>query len=494
MKRKAIKIFGREIISWGSGNLALPVQVNPNINTKILPPGRVSSPTHKSTSILGTEYNDNEKIINPVVWLEFIPLIRKYIYSNPNLSQALNNIVELGNTGHTLHFDASVNEQQAIKMRAHLDNKKHQWFEINAGVDGFVNKMISQIMVGGALSVEWIPDLNLKGIKTIALVDPEYIRWSYNKATGNYKPYQKLGGDFSDYTNVGKDWVELNPNTFKYHALNGDTDNPYGIPPYLPALDTLETQKLMLDNVKFIVEQIGIMGFLQVMMDKPEQLPNENYDVYKARLETFLGQARDRVKLGYRDGISVGYKDDTEFDFHATSKNFDGVDKLFQLNEVMFASGLKQDASMLGRNYGTTESQITVVFSKLLAQLKNIQNLIKYNLEFGYSLELRLAGFKFNTLTVEFNPSTAVDKLKEQQADEIKIRNLNALYLDGIISQTQYAIEMGYEKPDKDKPRFIRGSAQTEAEMNAKRNKDKKASDGNTKRKSKALPKEPKTR
>ncbi len=89
MNRKAIKIFGRELISWGEDNLAIPVSKNPNQDVKILPPNRVSSPTHRSSSILGAEYNEDEKIIDPVVWLEFIPLIRKYIYSNPNLEGEL---------------------------------------------------------------------------------------------------------------------------------------------------------------------------------------------------------------------------------------------------------------------------------------------------------------------------------------------------------------------------------------------------------------------
>jgi len=350
-------------------------------------------------------------------------------------------------------------------------------------MDGLVNKMISQVVISGSLANEWVPSMDLKGIKTVVLVNPENIRWGYNRKKQIYEAYQYIKSFI--VTNSVDNLKKLNPNTFKYYALNGDNDSPYGIPPYLSALDSTKTQRLMMDNIKFIVEQVGVMGFLQVTMAKPDQLPGEKYENYITRLNTFLDDARKRVQEGYRDGITVGYKDDTEFDFKSTTRNFTGVAELFQLNELLLSSGLKMDASMLGRNYGTSETQISVIFTKLLSQLKNIQNLIKANLEYGYALELRMAGFKFNTINVVFNPSTALDELKNQQAEEIKIRNNNALYLDGIISQEQYAHNLGYETADKAEPRFLRGSVQTEAEAKAKREAGKNESDKKVRSKNK---------
>lgn len=487
---KEIRIFGKQIFAWGSNTpkenivqdlKTISEQVNPKpVN---LPAQRISEPSQVSDYDFYPE--KNIKILRPSFIFEVIPYIRKLVHCNPNISQALNNIVELGNTGHSIKFDASVSEDQINKMRAHLDGKKKEWSESVAGMDGLVNRMISQIMVSGALSNEWIPNISLTGIKAVALVNPENIRWGYNKGKQTYEPYQHVEGILTKTSDLNL--IKLNPNTFKYYALNGDTDEPYGIPPYLAALDPVGTQRMMLDNIKFIVEQVGVLGFLQVTMEKPEQLPNETYDNYVVRLNKFLDDARKRVQEGYRDGITVGFKDDTDFDFKATSRNFSGVNELFQLNEILLSSGIKADPSMLGRNYGTSETQITVIFSKLISQLQNIQNMVKCNLEYGYSLELRLAGFKFNNLTVVFNASTALDKLKDAQAEEILIRNNNALYLDGIISLEQYAHNMGYEKPNQIKPRFIRGQVQTEAEAKAKAKKDKGASEKKKRAKNKPL-------
>ena len=242
----------------------------------------------------------------------------------------------------------------------------------------------------------------------------------------------------------------------------------------------------MLDNVKFLMEQLGLAGFLEMLMEKPDREGDENLDHYTARLNAFLDEAKTRVKEGYRDGISVGYKGDTEFKFHSVSKSMGGIDEFFIMNEILFSSGLNMDPSMMGKNYGTSESQITIVFTKLISQLNTIQEMVAACWEYGYTLELRLAGFNFKTLKVEFNPSTALDELKYAQAEEIRIRNSNQLYADGIINQEQYAQRHDYEKADQKEPRYIPTSRETPQDAAARRaaeNKGKNEGDKTARRK-----------
>src|SRR5690606_2253389 len=275
------------------------------------------------------------------------------------------------------------------------------------------------------------------------------ISCDYNKKIQRYEPYQKVNNSL-----IGKylNYVKLNKNTYRYYALNGDTDLPYGTPPYLAALEPLSTQKFMLDNIKFIIEMMGILGYVDVTIDKPDQQDNESDIVYKKRLENLLTEAKARVRQGFRDGINVGFKEDHEFNFNSTTNSAANVDVIFNQNELQVASGLKYDAAFLGRG-STTETMVTILFTKMLSQLTNIQNLASHNLKYGFSLHLRLKGFKFKYLDVEFNKSTITDDLKYQQAREIKQRILRTAYADGIIGQDQHADEMGYKKPDKPEPR-----------------------------------------
>lgn len=475
---KIFKLFGIEIFSYGEEGIEDDILIHKPVENKrktkpIVPDGRVSRPDTGDFTF--TTLKDDLKIINPSFVFEAIPIIRKLSLVNADISQALDNIVSLGNTGHIIKFDSEVKSDQANEMRRHLDSKKLEWSEGTAGMDGVVNKMIAQVMIGGALANEWIPNMQLTGIKNIALINPEEIRFAWDKKLQKYIPLQKP--TFTPLDEDVEEYIKLNENTFKYYAINGDTAIPYGIPPYLSSLDSIKTQRIMNDNIKFIVELVGIIGFLEVLLTKPDIEGDEDEATYKARVEKMIDEAKERIKTGFRDGVIVGISEEHEFEFHSITKDVRGVTELWENNELQIMSAIKQDASLLGRSYGTSETQITVVFTKLLSQLKNIQNLVKRNLEFGYGLELRLAGFDFNIITVEFNRSTLLDELKFQQATEIKIRNLNGLWLDGIISQRQYANQMGFEKPDQEEPRFIRGNLQTEEEARQKKETDKDKGD-----------------
>jgi hypothetical protein len=415
-----------------------------------LPPGRVSQNEYIGFTTL-EKINDIISILQGDFQFEVIPVIRKLCKVNPDMSQALTDLVQLANTGHKIKFDPGVSAQQQEAMRYEIEQASRNWADGVAGNDGLVNKMIAQIMIGGAISNEWVPSLRLSAIDNLVFLNPENIRWGYNKKTQRYDPYQKVQNGIINNGEARLNYIPLNKNTYKYFGLNSDSDLPYGNPPYLAALDPVSTQKYMNDNIKFIVETLGLMGYLDVTIEKPEMQDGESDKAYQDRLESLLSKAADRVKKGFRDGINVGFKDDHEFEFHSTTKGSGNIEALFSQNELQVASGLKYDSAFLGRG-STTETMVTILFTKMLSQLTNIQNLVKENLEYGYSLHLKLKGFKFKYLDVEFNKSTITDDLKYQQAMEIKGRILRVLRMDGIISQDQYADGMGYKKPYQQEP------------------------------------------
>lgn len=394
---------------------------------------------------------DTYKKIKPAWFLPLIPVIRRLVESNFDFGQAISNIVNLGNTGHDVYFDPGVTDEQVELMRKHLFLKQRQWGKNLPHIHGVINRTFTQAFISGAISAEWVVNESMTGVDEIVLVNPEEIEFRLKPNGIDYDIYQRPSRNgFRDTTSP--DVVKLNPYTYRYFALNGDGDSPYGCPPYLTALRTTVSQNKMLENIDFVTDQLGIMGFLSLLMETPEVLENEDDTTYYARLENYLETAKNRIMAGVKDGVVVGWKDSHELDFNSISKDFQGVTKIFENNELLTASGLKTDASMLGRGYSTSETQITIVFTKLLSELKNAQIAQAAHLEFGYTLELTLAGFKFDYLTVEFKRSTLQDELKYQQAQEYKIRNLRQLRMDGIISQSQYANELQYKKPYMEEP------------------------------------------
>jgi len=460
----------------------------------------VSEIPHGRSSIFGVSPDFISSLENGLVFVtqpwdsRIISLIRRLSWTNPDVGIALNDLVQLTNTGHKIYFDKTVPPEQVDKMRMHLENKMKTWGDGVAGSEGLINKLIAQIYISGAISGEWVPDPDLQGINNCILINPENITWAYNPTTSRYEPYQKVSDQI---LTRGKyvDKIKLNQITYKYFGLHGDTNEPYGIPPFLTALEALVTQKDMLTNVSYIVKQIGLLGFFEALLEKPAQQANESENAYKSRLEQLLTTTKNNIQDGLIDGTIVGYDEDHEFNFHSTTKNLNGIGEIFNTNEIQVANGLKYNPTFMGVNT-KTEAALTIVFTKMLAQLKNIQRLIKAFLEYGYVLELQLAGYNFNYLRVEFKPSTITDDLKMQQGQEIKIRNYSALYAAGIISQETFADEMGFEAPDKPEPRVPLVAPETgeDAAKKKDRKKDKQDSDTRTRKKRKEQPKDAKPR
>jgi len=152
---------------------------------------------------------------------------------------------------------------------------------------------------------------------------------------------------------------------------------------------------------------------------------------------------------GFKTGVLVGFQEDHEFEFKATTKNLSNVNDVFNLNQNQLANALKSPASFLGLEQAGGEGQLGIVFTKMLSQLMNVQSILSQGLERIYSMELLLAGYDFSGLKVEFNKSTITDDLKLWQGKEIKQRVLHSLWVDRIISSEQYADDMMYKKPYK---------------------------------------------
>lgn len=412
------------------------------------------------------------KLLLPDYNFEVVPIIRKLTHINPDVSQAFNDVVRLANTGHKVIFDPSVGADQIDKMRDFIQYSSKFWHVGAAGMHGIVNKMFRQVGVGGATAIEWVPNIKLDNLEETRFVYPERVRWVQDRNNQKYQPYQKL--KHRRITDPTKDLKKLNINQFHYTALNGDTDLPYGIPPYMSVLEPVASQRSMLKNIDFIMETLGVLGWVDGRIQKPTQGAGESDEKFEARCIALLTKFKERVKSGTRDGLLIGFQEDHEFEFNQTAKTAQGATDLFDANELLIASALGVDAAFLGRP-GSTETLVTILFTKMIAQLKNIQDIVADNLEFGYTLALTLGGFNFKRLAIVFNRSTLTDDLKYQQALEYKLNNLALLYDQGIISQEQFADEAGYTRPDQSEPRVERDPLKIEEAKAKRKEADKKA-------------------
>lgn len=457
----------------------------PDKDTSSIPPGRVSVPDDSSQGLV-VSLRDITNLVTPSFRSNIIPLIRDLYKVNPDMSIAIQDMFKLSNTGHTISFPNNTLEE-AKKMKEHLSMVSKRWSNYTAGINGLVNRFIVQCLTSGAISIEAVPNNKLDGISTIVFVNPENIYFR-RLENGVYHPYQK-----NPYTilNDRPDFIKLNTETYIYVGMYNDTDEPYGVPPFMAALDSIKGQHDMRVNFKHIMELMGMVGFLEAKMEKPPREPNESVQAYRARLNNTLVKLKKNMMGGLKDGIVTGYKEDHEFKLNSTTQSLQNLEKPWAMNQQSVANGLGINSNIIGVQTSNTEGGAGILLSKMISQLKNIQMLVSHILEFIYTLELRLSGFNNKGIKVEFGTSTISDELKVQQGLEYKIRNLQALYNQGIINQQQYAWAMGYEKPDQKEPRQINNDI-SDIEDSAKKQKreaDKDKSDRKTRDKNNPMAK-----
>lgn len=425
---------------------------NKRVETKDPPeapilPGRVSVPDDELGSTSVSILKGLTQMVTPSFRREVIPLLRKLYKVNPDMAIAVQDMFKLTNTGHRVDFPNNT-DKEAQDMRKHLEKASNGWSRYSAGINGLINRMIVQQFVAGAISVEAVPNDKLDGLSTILFLKPERISFK-RENDGVYSPYQLN----QNYAVKHEEYIKLNPETYFYCSTFNDTDEPYGIPPFMGALDSLKTQADMKVNFKHIMEIAGMIGFFEALVEKPGQKANESEHAYTHRLIGYLRKMKKATLEGMKDGIVVGFKDDHEFKLNATAKDLGSMEKPWDMNQQAVANGLGVNASIIGSGRSIGEGASGVVLSKMISQLKNLQMMVEFVLMKIYGLELRLAGYNNKGMKITWGTSTITDDVKIQQARQYKVQNLNMLYAAGIISQEDYAYEMGYDKPAESKPR-----------------------------------------
>lgn len=399
-------------------------------------------------------------------YLEAIEFLAKY---NPDVSNAVENIA-LANTSITTYFDDSVGERQKKMMLMEIETLRKNWYQFSKSEYGLVADMITQLAIYGATSTEAIVRNDLNGIGRIVLPSPVNIYHLYDDKTGTYYPVQKIPKNYMPFggKTVNGQYVLLNPELYQYSTIRRIGESPYGIPPFLSALNSLVIQKDMVENMKKIINKLGLLGFLNVILKKPTQLPNEPNNKYEERVMSKMSENAGRIKTGMKSGFMVSYEG-TELDMNnIAANNATGAERLMDMNDRMVISGLKQDPSMMGKNNTTTETFARVILAKLGVQLRAYQETIAPVLAHYDLLHLRLKGYKLKSITHEFDSVMLGDKIKEEEAYGKKIDNVIKLRDENLIDQQTAANMLDFEKPAGDAPKKNQGDQDEDNEKEDK--------------------------
>lgn len=405
-----------------------------------MPDGGRSSVETTSGNIAG--FLDSLGSVSPVIDFEMLECLKNLWVFNPDFSQYVSNIVNLGNTGHELTINTTT-QSKAETALARLNEASSRIYDNGAGIDGLVNASLAQIAWSGALSLEDVVNVSGKRVEKVVIVPVEDIRFRYEN--GAYQPYQHAG--FAGIQRQGNKFglIPLNPLTYRYYALQTVENSPYAKPPATAAVEAITgMQTDTMDNVKFIAKKLGILGLVSVNVTPPPRKPSESEAEYQSRAQKYLSSVREALESNFNKGLMVTYRDQ-KVEHANVASDARGSYDIVRVIEEQVMSGLAMQPAFFGRTDSTTETYADVVYNLLLAQVGNMQRLVKRSIERTYRLDLRLGGFDVDGVSVSFNKAHARNPLQEVQAEQVRVQTVLEKARAGIISPDVAAQELGYE-------------------------------------------------
>lgn len=382
--------------------------------------------------------------VSPVVDFEMLKCLKRLWIYNPDMSQYVGNIVNLGNPGHQLSIDART-DAIAESAITRLNESASRIYQIGVGVDGLLNQYLTSVAWSGAISSEDVVNLAAQRVEKVVLVPVEQIRFRYNKDLDIYEPFQQASGIFRRTEKNAFGLIPLNAETYRYYAMSTVENSPYAKPPATAAVETiLESQKPLMENIRFIAQKFGLLGLVTASVIPPRQRPTESEGEYQERCKKYLKGIRDALSGNFRDGLLITYRDQ-KLEHTDVAEGATGVYDVNRISEEQVMSGLGMQPAFFGRTDSTTETFADVVYYLLEAQVANMQRLVKRRQERTYRLDLRLAGIDVDSVNLNFAKAHSRNGLNEAQTEELKFRTVLEKVKSGLISPDQGAQEMGEE-------------------------------------------------
>lgn len=380
--------------------------------------------------------------------LDYVEVLSTY---NPDYSQAVDNVRTLANSGHDLFVEAR-SQAVAQEVKGKLEEKARTIQVRNGGIDGLIDKLLDQGATYGAMCGEWVLSEDLKDVVQFAEVNPKSIRFFWEPDVNDWEAYQKVNPKQAEEARKkgqkvrNNTYVRLNPATFSYYAFDSAPGSPYGVPPFVAAMQNIAIQRDMIVNMAQIVKKVGLLGIIDFVVQALQPNPGENDEEFSARANSYLDTYVEAIENMVRDGGIVHF-DDSEAHTYDITGNAAGATAIFKQNEELIFSGLKSMPSVQGRSYSTTETYAGVAYDIIIRNTYKYQRVCKRMIEAGYWLMIDAWGFngKIKSVKLNFHDNKTLQRLQDAQSELLEIKSSLMLWAAGIIDQVAMAQRHGYD-------------------------------------------------
>jgi len=301
---------------------------------------------------------------------------------------AVRDLVVLANPG----FRIVVSGRQAEAARTDLLSVVDSWSPFGS-LDALVDNQIIELIVAGASSIEWYPTKSRDGVAGAAVIPHEQVEVRVEQ-DGTVKYYQ----------NSPSGLIELNPLTY-YYIPNGTIANSrVGVPLIYAALAPLQRKDKMLASIDKILDILGLAGIIHAAVPLPnpieEGFSGETDPEWHEYVRRVLSNLAELLQEAQSTGTVVTPAG-TEVNIISPSRDLSMASTAWIDNEFRVWSGSRTMPFMRGRSETLSETWARVVYPVILAEAKNLAQIVKKQIEFGLNLHLRLRGY-MATASLEF--------------------------------------------------------------------------------------------
>jgi len=362
------------------------------------------------------------KIIQPRFPYEYLLELERLIITNPDLAHAHQVFLDLANTDIKIKADDKIREA----VLSFFDELQ---------IEKLKTQLFNQIILYGAISVEWIVKEDLSGIENVKRVPVWTIRFVYNEENDKFEPYQYLPPEQP---------IKLNEYTYQYIPLLTLDGSPYGIPPFVSVFTVSGIQEELFDEIANMTTKTGMIGFIDIEAKAPQKVAGETDTEYYKRVRQWLSEEAAAIQEMIQKGL-VLHTDAAKVNYKEIPSSSIGKD-ITELIEQWMVSSAKMQPSLLGRTTGSTETWAYIAYEQFVRQLRNIQQVVEDCLNFGAKLHLLLNGID-GDVKIEFTKPPVLSPEKDANAQKLRAEKLKALVEAEIITKDEARRELGLD-PD----------------------------------------------
>ncbi|MCC7308317.1 MAG: hypothetical protein IT173_12180 [Acidobacteria bacterium] len=383
--------------------------------------------------------------VSPVIDFEMLKTLKCLWLYNPDVSQYVANIVNLGNPGHSIAVDAA-SDAIAEKAVERLNESASRIYRHGVGVDGLLNQYLASVAWSGAISSEDVVNFAAGRVEKVVLVPVEQIRFRYNAERDEYEAFQQSANFVRrEVRDHSFGLIRLNPETYKYFALATVENSPYAKPPATAAVEAIvEGQRPLMENIRYMAQKIGLMGLVSASVVAPPRKPGETDAEYQARATKYLSAVKGALDGNFNKGLLVTFRDQ-KIEHTPVATGAQGVYDVNRMSEEQVFSGLHAMPGFHGRTDATTETFADVVYYLLTAQVQNMQRVVRRRQERTYMLDLRLGGIDVDAVSLVFNKAHSRNALDEARTEELRFKTVLEKIQAGAISPDEGANELGLD-------------------------------------------------